>query len=283
MKERLKLLFPSPKYEGIVNKMVDYFKQDSHVFAGVLFGPLVYGHVVSDPSIDFGVFIYPDQIKKFFEPEEMHKRITYFNEMGGKVHRSWGIKHESSKIQKGEYAVDFNDIKVNLLYKGNIVRLDDQLGIYFDKFELNIGNLFAHCILLYERDDTYKSLAKEYLPFYGEDIRRGRLEATKKDFDYRIHKAKSDSKRGLLFSSLFVLNLSFKHFLQHLFIKERKYPISYKEWIKYQIVDILHKPELYEKLTQLFTIERFSAEVLETKADFLHKLMEEYGSKDLDV
>jgi len=148
-----------------------------------------------------------------------------------------------------------------------------------DGFELEIGNDFVYCLPLYERDDTYKSLARKYLPYYGDDIRKERLEATRKEFEDRIKKAKWLAERGLLFNALSTLQFSSKIFLQHLFIKRRVYPIKYDKWVKYQIVDILHEPELYKKLVEIHTIPKLTNKFLMAKADLLHNLMQKYGDK----
>lgn len=286
-----KLSFPSHMHESALNKVTRYFKSDPRVFAVLLMGSLARGQGSIGSSIDLVVFIDTDYMKEFFKTEELRRRATYFEKMGGKVHRIILPEAERQKGKhastvrgeyEGEYGIDFDNVRVDLVYKDGFIRLKDQLGICLDNFEPDVGNYLAYCVLLYERDDTYKSFAKKYLPFYDEEIRRERLEATRKEFDYRIWEAKQLAEKGVLFNSLSTLLLSriscAAFFLQHLFIKKRKYPISYRKWLKYQIVDMLHEPELYEKLTQLFTIERLSGEVLRKKADFLHNLMEEYGA-----
>lgn len=276
--KKLNPSFPTSEHEKIVNIMTDYFKSDPRIFAVVLEGSLARGQAVIGSCVDLGIFIYPDDMGKFFRREETRKRIADYAKMGGKTQRYWGESPDSRRDIEMEHEIEFEDslVDVDLLFRSDIPRLRNQLGICQDQFDLGVGNLFVYCIPLYERDNTYKSLAKKYLPFYDDEIRKERLEGTRKEFDQRIQKIKWLADRGQLFDCYSQLLLSFKIFLQHLFIKERKYPISYKKWIKYQITDILHKPELYEKLTGVLAL-RPSSEVMKTNADLLNSLMEQYG------
>jgi len=272
-------LVPSPAYDKIIEKMVDYYKSDSRVFAVVLFGSLARGQGVPGSNIDLVVFVYPKDFKSFFKIENTHKRVDDYIKMGGKPNYYLGATCGPRTGQETEYSIDFNDIRVNLMFRDDIPRLRDQVGICVDHFELDIGNYFVYCLPLYERDDTYKSLARKYLPYYGDDIRKERLEATRKEFDYRIERAKKMAERGLVFNSISQLYISFAILLQHLFIRKRKYPIYYRKWIKSQIVDILHEPELYEQLLQIYAIPKLTSEILKAKADLLHNIMQKYCQK----
>ena len=267
------MIFPSSKHERILNKMVNYFKLDARIFAIILHGSLARGQADVSSCIDLGIFVYQDHMEDFFTSKEIRKRAADYGKMGGKL---W----VSSGIQELPEIVKFGNISVDILFRNeNIRRYKDQVGICNDNFDVTIGNLFVNCVPLFEQDDTYKLLKKQYLPFYSEEIRKERLEGTRKEFNYRIDKAKWLAERGLLFNSLTTLHVSFTIFLQNLFIKKRVYPIYYTKWIKYQVVDILNEPELYEKLVQVFTIERLSESVLKRNANLMYNLMEEYGGK----
>lgn len=268
-------------YEDVICKMTNYYASDPRVFAVVLFGSLARGQAVAGSSIDLAVFVYPEYSSIFFDAEETRKRIVDYTKMGGKPHYFWGETCGPRLGKETEYAVDFNDIRVDLMFRDDIARSRDQLGICMDQFELGVGNLFVYCVPLYKRDAIYDLLAKKYLPFYNEDIRKERLDATSKEFEYRIQKSRWMAEREELVNGLFTLQMSFRIFLQHLFIRRRKYPIHYRKWLAHQIVDILHEPDLHEKIKQLFTLREFSGDGLKIKSAFVYDMMAEFGKKDI--
>jgi len=273
---------PSPlkkKYENIICKLTNYYKLDSRIFAVVLFGSLARRQAIPSSCIDLVVFVKPQYYKNFFYVEETRERIADYAKMGGKAQRFWGATCGLRMGREVEHTIDFNDAVVDLLFRADMVRMRDQSSICSDRFELEIGNYFVYCLPLYEQDDTYQLMAKRYLPFYDDEIRKQRLKATRKEFDYRIYRIKKMANRELYFYCNRLFDFAFKIFLQHLFIKKRKYPYFYEKWIKQQVTDILNEPELYEKLAQTLIMPRISPENFKAKADILRNLMREYGAK----
>lgn len=145
-----------------------------------------------------------------------------------------------------------------------------------DEFELEVGNTLVYCVPLWERHNRLEELRRQWLPYYNEALRAERLSAAQRYCRNNLDHIRLYVPRGLHFQSFHRLYDAFREFLQALFIARRTYPIAYNKWIKEQIVEILHLPELYPQLTALFEIQRFESDEIARKALALRSLLERY-------
>jgi hypothetical protein len=123
-----------------------------------------------------------------------------------------------------------------------------------DDFELNVGNHVAYSALLWERGSAFSELEERWLPYYSDALAHDRLamvrEACIRDLDFMAFYV----DRGLYFQAFDRLYKAFREFLQALMISRRTYAISYSKWIRYQIVDLLGEPALYEMLAPVLEV-----------------------------
>jgi len=142
-----------------------------------------------------------------------------------------------------------------------------------DAFEIEIGNRIAWSAPLWEHSKMFADLRADWLPYYGEELRRQRLkmvtDACLLDFD-RIH---SYAQRDLIFYAFDRLYHAFQEFLQALFIAHRTYPIAYNKWIREQVEEILELPALYTELPSILEISRLQPVDLIEKAESLQRLL----------
>jgi hypothetical protein len=143
-----------------------------------------------------------------------------------------------------------------------------------DDFELGIGNLLVYSVPLHQNDAYYDQLKAQWLPYYGDDLRRERMQMVRHYCLNNIDHVRVYVPRGLYFQSLQRLWHAFGEFLQLLFLSRRVYPIAYDKWVSEQVVDILGMPELYPQLTALFEIQHFESDELWLKAECLKQLLQ---------
>lgn len=173
-----------------------------------------------------------------------------------------------------EGGILFGDVRIDIGFTHGKLdpHSEHSFDITRDEFETTIGNLFVYSVTLYEKGARYEKLKQKYLPFYNDELRRIRLAGTRKEFAYKIWKTKWLAERGEYLSSLETLLEAQRIFLQHLFVKKRKYPIDYVKWIREQCSQILQMPNLYSELVSIFNGIELTKKGLANKADTLEKL-----------
>ena len=82
--------------------------------------------------------------------------------------------------------------------------------------------------------------------------------------------------RGLYFQAFDRLYKAFQEFLQALFVAQRTYPLAYNKWIREQVIEWLHLPELYEKLPPILSVQNIESAELGEKAEVLRGLLEQW-------
>jgi hypothetical protein len=105
-----------------------------------------------------------------------------------------------------------------------------------------------------------------------------RLEGTAKELEYKVWKTRWLAKRGEFFAALDALLEAHRIFLQHLFIKERKYPIDYVKWLEEQCSQILKMPALYQELAASVSGCELTVKAFNERSEALRKLFAKYGS-----
>jgi len=265
--ETHELAFPNQKYKLVLQRMGEYFKQYAGTNAIVLTGSLARGKAVGGSCIDLAVFL---DRKAFASLDStVDRRAKAYARLGG------AICYHSGKIEGG---VSFDDIRVDLIYTDG--RLDpqqeDSYDVTRDEFETTVGNLLVYSVPIYVKGKTYEQLKERYLPFYDEGMREVRLQATTAEFRYKTWKARWLAERGEHTAALYSLLEAQRIFMQHLFIKERKYPIDYVKWLGEQCEEILQMPDLYHELMSVLEGINLTLEGIGERVALLEALFGKY-------
>lgn len=141
-----------------------------------------------------------------------------------------------------------------------------------DEFELAIGNHIAHSVPLWQGGGHFAELRAEWLPYYEEGLRLERLEMVRNACLRDLEFVSFYLRRDLWFGAFDRLYKAFQEFLQGLFIAHRAYPVAYNKWVREQLCDDLHLPELYRQLPALIQVERLESEDLVSKGELLREL-----------
>jgi hypothetical protein len=186
-----------------------------------------------------------------------------------------GFAKESEAIAELLRAGRFSDLHLDVIDGTFVPGLIDEEGI--DDLEVGVGNLFVYSVPLFVRGDRLEELGADWLPYYGDTLRRERLEATRWFIlDNNLARIPWFLDRGLYFQAFDRFQRAFQGFLLGVHVARRTYPIAYNKWIREQIVDNLGLPDVYEQLPGLFELHRFESRALEAKAQELRCLVEDY-------
>lgn len=147
-----------------------------------------------------------------------------------------------------------------------------------DGFELGIGNLLAYAAPMGKAGPFYRQLQAQWLPYYGDDLRRQRLDMVRAACLYDLGFIPSYTGRGLHFQAFDRLYRAYQEFLQALFIARRLYPLAYNKWINMQVGDWLGLPELYRTLTSVIAVRDLESGEVAQKAAVLRRLLETWTS-----
>jgi len=263
------LNFPNTDFREILTELLEYYKACPRVYAVILLGSLARGKAVEGSCIDLCIFLERRQMERL--ASTVKRRTKDYARLGGE------ICYYEGKIEGG---IQFGDMRVDVSFTDGNFQPSTQhsFDITKDEFETTIGNLFVYAVPLYEKDDRYRHLKRLYLPFYDDALRRARLDGTAKEFRYKVWKTRWLARRGEFYAALDALLEAKRIFLQHLFIKERKYPIDFDKWLKEQCVQILNKPALYEEILTLINKIELTENGIKEKTDLIEKLFTKYAS-----
>jgi hypothetical protein len=249
--------------------MVEYFRDYPGVYAVVLTGSLARGKAVGGSCIDLSVFLD----KKHFRllASTVNFRIEAYSGLSGQ------ICYYEGEIEGG---IEFGDVRVDVGFTDGSFNCDHEYSfdIVRDNLETTIGNLLVYSVPLYQKGKKFQRLKQKYLPFYDDNLREIRLKGTAEEFDYKIWKTKWLAERGEFFAALDALLEAQRIFLQHLFIRERKYPIDYVKWLREQCDQILAMPQLYQELTDIISKIELTKKGIFERSELLEKLFKRYES-----
>jgi len=253
-------------------RLVEYFREYPGVYAIVLTGSLARGKAVEGSCIDLFVFLHTKHLRLL--GSTINSRIEAYSRLNGQ------ICYYEGKIEGG---IEFGDVRVDVGFTDGCFKCADEnsFDITRDDFETTVGNLLVYSIPLYQKGKRFQRLKQKYLPFYDDALREIRLKGTAEEFDYKIWKTKWLAERGEYFAALDALLEAQRIFLQHLFIKERKYPIDYVKWLREQCSQTLAMPKLYQELTQIVNKIELTRHAILKKSNLLEKLFMRYGSATL--
>ncbi len=248
-------------HEAAAKTIIFYFANHNEVEAVLLTGSCArIGRATKDSCLDISIILRPSIIKKkkhnlYFHWENFYNKEDVFSDLR----------------KAGQYShIDLD-----------IIDCDFTPGPHGytsgpDSFELEIGNTVAYSKCLFEKDNYYSTIKKDWLPYYDKKLRDKRLNMVIEYCLNNLDHIPLFVERGLNFQAFSRLYNAIGEFLQALFIHRRTYPIAYDKWINEQLVEILELPELYEKLVSLFKVDINSKSLLIEKADGLRNLLDEY-------
>jgi predicted nucleotidyltransferase len=262
-----KLKYPNIGYEKVIEKALKYFEEYFGVYAIALIGSLARGKAVEGSCIDLFIFLETKQFKAL--ASTIKARAKKYSRMGGQ------ICFYEGDVEGG---IQFGNVRVDIGFTDGKFKhsSENSFDITRDEFEKTIGNLFSYSIVLFEKGTKYQKLKEKYLPFYDEKLRKARLNGTAEEFEYKIWKTRWLAKRGEYFAAFDSLLEAQRIFLQHLFIKRRKYPIDYVKWLKEQCAQILGMPELYDELASVVNHVKLTEKGVVEKSKLLEKLFLKY-------
>lgn len=260
--------FPHQSYKTILTSFVDYFKGYPGVYAIALTGSLARGKAVRGSCIDLFVFLSTKHLKSL--ASTISSRIEAYSRLGGQIAYYEG--DVEGGIELGDVRVDVGFTDGNFNYKH-----ENSFDITRDEFETTVGNLLVYSIVLYQKGKQFQLLKQKYLPFYDDALREIRLKRTAQEFDYKMWKTRWLAERKEYFAALDALLEAQRIFIQHLFIKERKYPIDYVKWLREQCLQILAMPELYQELIRIADRIELTKNGIFEKSHLLEKLFMHYG------
>lgn len=251
----------------ILTRLVDYFRHYPGVYAVVLIGSLARGKAVEGSCIDLFMFLHKKHLDSL--ASTITSRIEAYSRMNGR------ICYYDGDVEGG---IDFGNIRVDLGFTDGDFNGDNEssFDITRDEFETTVGNLLVYSIPLYQEGKKFQRLRQRYLPFYDDCLRSMRLKGTAEEFSYKIWKTRWLAEREEYFAALEALLESQRIFLQHLFVKERKYPIDYSNWLKDQCAEILAMPKLYPELTSIINGIELDKNCIFEKSYMLERLFRRY-------
>jgi predicted nucleotidyltransferase len=252
--------YPTIQHEQAAGRIVEFFSRQPGVQAVLLTCSCARGKAVPDSCLDIAVLL---------KPETLAAR-------GHDLERAWASVNEADPAFQALRAVG----------KYSQVDLEFVDGLFEpgghnwtsgpDAFEPAIGNLLAYSVPVWEQGDCLHQLKDQWLPYYGEDLRRERLETVRRYGMNNLQHIPGYVARGLYFQSFHRLWHAFGEFLQALFISRRVYPIAYDKWVREEVEEILGMPQLYAELSKLFEIQKFESGEIAEKARIIERLWGEY-------
>ena len=151
--------YPTPEHELAARRIAGFFARQAHVSAVLLTCSCARGKASRDSCLDMCILVSPD-----VTATQRHE-----------LEQAWSAYHESEDAFKallkvGRYSqvdLEFSD--------GRLAPHDHGWTSGPDEFELEIGNIVAYSVTLWEEGGYLKQLQARWLPFYDEATRRERL------------------------------------------------------------------------------------------------------------
>ncbi len=253
--------YPTTEHRNAASRVTEHFAVDTDTDAILLVNSCARGKATADSCLDIVILVSSDETAAGIEQnwERFYQAETVFQEL-----RKVGQYSEVHlDVVTGEYQPQ---------ERGWTGGPDD--------FELQIGNHLAYGVPLWQSNDHFQRLRSQWLPYYGDALRRDRLAMVTKFCRNNLDHIPLYLSRGLHFQSFDRLYNAYREFLQALFIARRTYPIAHDKWIKEQIVGILGLGELYVEMTHLFQIHHFEGPEIGAKAETLRALLDAYVTSE---
>jgi hypothetical protein len=248
--------YPTGTHERAAEEITAYFAAREETDVVLLTNSCARGKATADSCLDMQVVVAPHAVAVV--DEEWRQRAAE-------------SKAIAELLSAGRFSDLHLDVTDGILVPGTI----DEEGI--DWFEVSVGNLFVYSVPLFVRGDRFARLGADWLPYYGDTLRRERLDAARWFvLDSNLDRIPWLLDRELYFQALDRFYRAFQGFLLALHVSRRTYPIAYNKWIREQVADNLGLPDLYEKLPKLFEFDRFESRALAAKAAELRRIVQDY-------
>lgn len=252
-----KPVFPSKLHRETAELVRDYFLTISFVDTILVVNSCARGQAVPDSDLDFAILVKPDTTQTEIK----------------NIETAWQqYLQKQPTILKYKQSGSFAHLHLDII-DGNYTPSIWEIGTVSDYFELEIGNQICYSAPVDHAGIYFKELQKKWLPFYNEELRINRLTMIRNACDYDLNHIPFLVKRELYFHAFDVLCKAFQEYLQILFIANKTYPIAYNKWIKYQIVDLLNKPDLYPQLSGILSVNNIESNEINEKAKRINELL----------
>jgi hypothetical protein len=248
--------YPTEAHQRAAAAITEYFARREETDAVLLVCSCARGKATADSCLDMQVIVPTDCVTTV---EADWLRFAAGNATLAELYRA------------GRFSDLHLDVWDGVIVPGTI----DEESI--DYLEVSIGNLFVYSVPLYLGGDRFEQLAEEWLPFYGDELRRERLAAARWFvLDNNLARIPWFIDRELYFQAFDRFYRAFQGFLLGLHVARRTYPLAYNKWIREQVAENLGLPDVYERLPHLFELEPFESRALDEKATQLRELVEDY-------
>ena len=253
--------YPTPEHRRAAESIVEHFAAADPVEAVLLTNSCARGQATRDSCLDMAVLVHPD--------------LPRVDRHG--LERTWEAFRETNEVIRALLgAGQYSEVHLDIV-DGAFAPEERDEAAGPDGFELGIGNLLVYSQPLLLHGDYLEQFKQQWLPYYGETLRRERLDTVRRYCLNNLHHIPGYVARGLYFQSFDRLYNAYREFLQALFIARRTYPLAYNKWIREQVEKILGLPELYEQLPRLFEIKHFEGSELAEKGEAIERLLETYA------
>lgn len=251
--------FPTVLHQSTAELVVDYFLTISNVDTVLVVNSCARGQAVPESDLDFAVLVKPETTSAEIE----------------NIEKTW-LSHslQQSTILKYKDSHQFAHLHVDII-DGNYTPTILEIGVASDYFEIEIGNHICYSVPMGNTGSYFQRLQLKWLPYYPEELRLQRLMMTRNACEYDLNHIPFFIKRGLYFQAFDILYKAFQEYLQTLFIANRTYPIAYNKWIKYQVVDLLRRPDLYRRLSPILSVSDIESDEIIKKAEMLRELLDD--------
>ena len=249
--------FPTILHQDTAELVRDYFLTIPNVDTVLVVNSCARGQAVPESDLDFAVLVKPDTT-----PVEI-----------GSIETAW-LNYSATHLTLLKYKKSNQFAHLHLdIIDGNYTPTILEIGVASDFFEIEIGNHICYSAPMDNAGIYFKELQNKWLPYYNEELRLQRLTMTRDACEYDLNHIPFFIKRGLYFQAFDILCKAFQEYLQTLFIANKTYPIAYNKWIKYQITDLLNKPDLYPKLSPILSVSNIESNEINYKVKMLRELL----------
>jgi len=250
-------VFPTVLHQEAAAVVQNYFLSLSTIDTVLVVNSCARGLAVPESDLDFAILVKPGTSKKEIEKSEADWNRYSDN------HQT--ISNYKAPSPYAHLHLDIID--------GNYAPMRIENGEPIDYFEVEIGNQICYSAPMGNPGEYFQELQNKWLPFYHDDLQQQRLDASIKACEYDLGHISFFVKRELYFQAFDILYKAFQEYLRTLFIAKKVYPIAYNKWIKEQVVKWLNIPDLYPKLSSIFSITNIESEEINDKVTILRELL----------
>lgn len=253
--------YPTPQHEDAAQAIVAHFSSRFDLDSILLVNSCARGKATPDSCLDMILMARPEKVAAQRDALESDWEAFYRQDDVFARLRSAG--------RYSEVHMDFVD--------GVFAPQERDEAAGPDDFEVGIGNYLVYSLPLWQSSTYLDELKAQWLPYYGENLRRERLSMVRHYCLNNLHHIPLYVRRGLYFQSFDRLYNAFREFLQAVFIARRVYPLAYNKWIREQVEEYLELPELYARLPHILEIPIFESDAIAQKAREVEKLLNQYA------